>query len=118
MEIMNVMLTKFEAASATADPDIRFRRTLDAYLRFARERFPLYAFVMQDGLSKTCGSKAGKAVWNLLLAAPIATGCNEPIPGWDLHPLWTERLSRRTRTIPLPHVGERQNENYCGVQCG
>jgi hypothetical protein len=34
-------------------------------------------------------------------AAPIATGRNEPVPGWDLHPLWTKRLSRRTRTIPL-----------------
>jgi hypothetical protein len=33
--------------------------------------------------------------------APIATGRNEPVPGWELHPLWTERLSRRTRTIPL-----------------
>jgi hypothetical protein len=34
-------------------------------------------------------------------AAPIATGRNEPVPGWDLHPLWTKRLSRRTRTISL-----------------
>jgi hypothetical protein len=25
-------------------------------------------------------------------AAPIATGRNEPVPGWDLHPLWTKRL--------------------------
>jgi hypothetical protein len=37
-------------------------------------------------------------------AAPIATGRNEPVPGWDLHPLWTKRLSRRTRTIPLAIV--------------
>src|ERR1700720_226964 len=34
-------------------------------------------------------------------AAPIATGRNEPVPGWDLHPLWTKRLSRRTRTISV-----------------
>jgi hypothetical protein len=33
--------------------------------------------------------------------APIATGWNEPVRGWELHPLWTKRLSRRTRTIPL-----------------
>jgi hypothetical protein len=33
--------------------------------------------------------------------APIATGRNEPAPGWDLHPLWTKRLSRRTRTISV-----------------
>ena len=68
-EILNVMLVEFRTASATAGPDTRFRRMTDAYLRFARERFPLYAFVMQDGLSKTYGSKAGKAVWNLLLDA-------------------------------------------------
>jgi hypothetical protein len=58
-----------QAASATADPDTRFRRTADAYLRFARERFSLYTFVVQNGLSKTYGSKASKAVWNLLLEA-------------------------------------------------
>ena len=40
-------------------------------------------------------------------AAPIATGRNEPVPGWDLHPLWTKRLSRRTRTISL--VGYSDN---------
>ena len=33
--------------------------------------------------------------------APIATGWNEPVPGRDFHPLWTKRLSRRTRTISL-----------------
>jgi len=25
-------------------------------------------------------------------AAPIATGWNEPVPGWDSHPLWSIRL--------------------------
>jgi AcrR family transcriptional regulator len=68
-EILKVMLEEFQPASEATDQDSRFRRTVDAYLRFARERFPLYAFVMQDGLSKTYGSKAGKAVWNLLLDA-------------------------------------------------
>jgi hypothetical protein len=28
--------------------------------------------------------------------APIATGWNEPVPGRDLHPLWTKAFSRRT----------------------
>lgn len=60
---------ELRAASATADPDTRFRRTTDAYLRFARERFSLYTFVVQNGISKTYGSKASKAVWNLLLEA-------------------------------------------------
>ncbi len=68
-EILNVMLDKLQAASEIADPDRRFRRTADAYLRFARERFPLYAFVLQNHLPETYGSKVGKAVWNLLLEA-------------------------------------------------
>ena len=68
-EIWIVVLGELRAASVTADPDTRFRRTADAYLRFARERFSLYTFVVQNGLSKTYGSKASKAVWNLLLEA-------------------------------------------------
>jgi len=68
-EILNVMLGELRATSATANPDTRFRRTADAYLRFARERFPLYSFVVQNRLPATYGSKAGKAVWNLLLEA-------------------------------------------------
>jgi AcrR family transcriptional regulator len=68
-EIWNVVLGELQAASANADPDTRFRRTAGAYLRFARERFSLYTFVVQNGLSKTYGSKASKAVWNLLLEA-------------------------------------------------
>jgi AcrR family transcriptional regulator len=67
-EILNVMLVEFRAASATADPDTRFRRVADAYLRFARERFPLYAFVVQDRPERY-GSGAGKALWNVLLEA-------------------------------------------------
>jgi hypothetical protein len=43
--------------------------TCRAYLRFARERFPLYSFVVQNRLPGTYGSKAGKAVWDLLLEA-------------------------------------------------
>ena len=39
-------------------------------------------------------------------AAPIATGRNEPVPGWDLHPLWTKRLSRRTRTSSVTGMSE------------
>jgi AcrR family transcriptional regulator len=68
-EILSVMLVEFRAASATADADTRFRRMTDTYLRFARERFPLYAFVMQNRHPERYGSGAGKAVWNLLLEA-------------------------------------------------
>jgi AcrR family transcriptional regulator len=68
-EILIVMLGEFRTASATADPATRFRRMTDAYLRFARKRFPLYAFVMQNRHPERYGSGAGKAVWNLLLDA-------------------------------------------------
>jgi AcrR family transcriptional regulator len=68
-EILNLMLREFRAASESADPETRFRRLTDAYLRFARERFPLYSFVVQSRLPEKYGSKAGKAVWNLLIEA-------------------------------------------------
>lgn len=68
-DVWNILLGELRDAAATADPRTRFRRTTSAYLRFARERFSLYTFVLQNGLSKTYGSKASKAVWNLLLAA-------------------------------------------------
>ena len=70
-EVLNAMLGELQAATATADPnpEIRFRRTADAYLRFARERFPLYSFVMQNPFPETYQSRTGKAVWNLLLEA-------------------------------------------------
>jgi AcrR family transcriptional regulator len=68
-EILTVMLGEFRTASATANPATKFRRMTSAYLRFARERFPLYAFVMQNRHPERYGSGAGKAVWNLLLEA-------------------------------------------------
>lgn len=67
--IQSVILGEFRTASASADPDAGFRRIVDAYLRFARERFSLYAFVMQNRYPERYGSAAGKAVWNLLLEA-------------------------------------------------
>jgi len=71
-EILTVMLAEFQAASATPDPDTRFRQMIDTYLRFARERFPLYAFVMQNRFPERYGTGAGKAIWNLLLDAASA----------------------------------------------
>lgn len=68
-EIWNVMLRELQGVSATADPTSKFRKTAEAYLRFARQRFPLYIFLLQHGTSKTYGSKASKAVWNLLMDA-------------------------------------------------
>jgi AcrR family transcriptional regulator len=68
-EVWNVMLSELQAVSTAADPASKFRGTAEAYLRFARQRFPLYIFLLQHGPSKTYGSKASKAVWNLLLDA-------------------------------------------------
>lgn len=68
-EILRAMLDDLRTAAAVLNPDARFRRTVDAYLQFARERFPLYSFVMQNRHPETYGSKTGKAVWNLLLEA-------------------------------------------------
>ena len=68
-EILNFMLHEFRAASESVDPETRFRRLTDAYLRFTRERFPLYAFVVQSRLPEKYDSKVGKAVWNLLIEA-------------------------------------------------
>jgi AcrR family transcriptional regulator len=68
-EILNLMLREFRTQSESADPKTRFRRLTDAYLRFARDRFPLYSFVVQSRLPQKYNSKVGKAVWNLLIEA-------------------------------------------------
>jgi AcrR family transcriptional regulator len=104
-EILTIMLGEFRTAFVAADPDARFRRMVDTYLRFARERFPLHAFVMQNRHPERYGSGAGKPVWNLLLeaasdvpgqpddtAAAVAT---LGLPAWIRH----SRTLRRVRAI-------------------
>lgn len=68
-EVLNAMRTELQTAFESPDPETRFRATVDAYLRFARERFSLYSLIVQNRLPGTYGSKAGKAVWSLLLEA-------------------------------------------------
>ena len=68
-EILNIMLGELQAGAASSDAETRFRRTVDAYLHFARKQFSLYSFVMQNPFPQTYRSKTGKAVWNLLLEA-------------------------------------------------
>jgi AcrR family transcriptional regulator len=68
-EILRVILGKLRRAASGADGATTFRRVTNAYLRFARERFQLYAFVMQNLHPERYGSGAGKAVWNVLLEA-------------------------------------------------
>lgn len=67
-EALKAMLAELQTAAMTTDPESRFRETVDAYLRFARDRLPLYTFVM-NRIPETHGSGVGKAVWNLLLEA-------------------------------------------------
>ena len=68
-EALRAMLAALQSAAATADPEAGFRETAQVYLRFARERFPLYVFLVQHRTPGVYGSELGKAVWNLLLGA-------------------------------------------------
>ncbi len=67
-EALRAMLAEMQNP-ATTDPESRFRETVEAYLRFARERFPLYSFIVQNRIPGWYGSEVAKAVWNLLLEA-------------------------------------------------
>ena len=40
-------------------------------------------------------------------AAPIATGCSEPVPGLDFHPLWISTFSRCTEKSGVARFGYR-----------
>ena len=73
-ESMKAMLAEMQKAASAKDPETRFRAIVESYLRFARERFPLYSFVM-DRIPQTHGSTVAKDVWNLLLDA--ASGVSE-----------------------------------------
>jgi AcrR family transcriptional regulator len=66
--IWGLMLEELRSPLELSDADVRFRTMADAYLSFARERFSLYSFVLQNRPERY-GSKTGKAVWNLLLDA-------------------------------------------------
>ncbi len=65
--ILRLMYAELAFASALSDPETRFTEMAAAYLRFARKRYALYAFLMQDRLHGAYGSHSGKEVWNLLL---------------------------------------------------
>ena len=71
-EILDAMLTELQTVATVTDAETRFRGTVEIYLHFARSRFPLYSFVMQNPLPETYKSKTGKALWNLLLDAASA----------------------------------------------
>jgi AcrR family transcriptional regulator len=68
-EALRAMLAELQIAAKITDPESRFRETAEAYLRFARERFPLYSFIVQNRIPGAYGSEVAKAVWNLLLEA-------------------------------------------------
>ena len=67
-ESLRVLQTEMKEATSGGNPDARFRAVVEAYLRFARERFRLYSFIM-DRVPQTYGSAVAKEVWNLLLRA-------------------------------------------------
>jgi hypothetical protein len=48
-------------------------------------------------------------------AAPIATGWNEPVPGWDSHPLWTKRLC--TAHADQPSSWQFFFPSRCQISC-
>jgi AcrR family transcriptional regulator len=87
-EALNAMRGELQAAAASTDPNTRFRETAEAYLRFARERYPLYSFVVQNRLAETYGSKAGKAVWNLLMEA-VSGASGQPDDAAAAVALWS-----------------------------
>lgn len=70
--IMNAMLVEFRAASAISEPEARFRRIADVYLRYARERFSSYEFVMKHSHPERYATGAGKAIWDLIVDAASA----------------------------------------------
>ncbi len=65
---LTTMLARLRKAASAKSPEARFRATVDAYLRFAREHFALYSFIM-DRVPQMHGSAIAKDVWNLLLEA-------------------------------------------------
>ena len=66
--VLAAVLAALPTASESEDPGTGFRQTAEAYLRFAREHFSLYALVMQNRLSRAYETEAGQDVWNLLVA--------------------------------------------------
>lgn len=65
--ILHLMLVELQTISASRTPEARFRRMVEVYLRFARERFPLYTFVVQHNHPERYASGEGKAVWDLIV---------------------------------------------------
>lgn len=68
-EALKAILSRLQDAATVSDPEKRFRKTVDAYLEFARERFALYSFLMQSRYPASYRLAVGKTVWNLLLEA-------------------------------------------------
>ena len=65
--ILSLMLIEFRKTSVSKNPETRFRKMVEIYLRFARERFPLYTFVVKHNHPERYASGMGKAVWDLIV---------------------------------------------------
>jgi hypothetical protein len=58
----------------------RFRGLLSVYLHYGlHDSQVAYATLYTEGFSRFVASSASS----------IATGWSDPVPGWDLHPLWS-----------------------------
>lgn len=72
-EALQAMLAGLQTAAAIPDLEGRFRETAQAYLRFARERFALYSFLMIR-VPETHGSGLarlyGTSCWKRQAASP------------------------------------------------
>jgi AcrR family transcriptional regulator len=66
-EVLRRMHHQMEPKAATTDPKARFVEMANAFVRFARENYALYAYVSQDRLRENYGSPEGKALWKTLL---------------------------------------------------
>lgn len=68
-EALKAMLAELQSAATDGVIEARFRKTAEAYLRFARERFRLYSLIVQNRVPGVYDSAVAKAVWNQLLEA-------------------------------------------------
>lgn len=72
LEVLRRMRAELETAAAVSDPKAKVLAMANAYVRYARDHYPLYSYVLQGQIRETYGSAEGKAVWNTLLDAVSA----------------------------------------------
>jgi len=66
-EVVRRMRNELEPPAALSDAKTRFVEMANAFVRFARKNYALYAYVSQDRLRENYGSQEGKAIWKSVL---------------------------------------------------